>query len=111
MPSQEEFEELKGRIVELENRLKGEGAAAVAEPELTPEEIKAFLKVRDRLGADWGENCGINECFRPPVLRCISRCVVTCFACHPVCAECTCGPCIMSGGGVGGVSRFGALGG
>ena len=110
MPSEEEFEELKGRIVELENQLAKGGAARGAVAEVSEEELKAFVKVRDVLVfTDWGENCGINECFKcivvqPCTTLCIQRCIVTCIV------ECTCGPCLQGGGLPGGVGRFGGLG-
>ncbi|MBK8459717.1 MAG: hypothetical protein WAS07_02935 [Micropruina sp.] len=115
MASQEEFDALKGRIEELELKLQGAAAAASAPAAsaLTAEELQAFVKVRDVIAADWGENCGINECFKP---RLCWRCTVctTCSVCRAcaVCVnECTCGPCNNGPMIPGGFERFGGLGG
>jgi hypothetical protein len=90
MPSQEEFDELKGRIVELENQLKARVTVPQADP--SPDEVQAFLKVKQLLGPSFHHFCW------PP--------------CYPVECQCgPCGPCVMSGGGFGGVGRFGGLGG
>ena len=108
MPSQEEFDELKGRIVELENRLQGRTTRRGDLSSLTPEELQAYAKVRDVLAGDWGEFCGINDCF-----KCIiAHCWQPCLRCWQPCFECICGPCnpgLLTGGGV--VGRFGNLGG
>ena len=110
MASQEEFEALKGRIEELENKLAAaQPAAASAKPEITAEELQAFVKVRDVIAMDWGENCGINECMRCVVNRCVTACVTRCIT---VCSfECTCGPCNVGPMGLGNLGRFGGLGG
>ncbi len=110
MASQEEFDALKGRIEELENKLAAAGASASATAAFTPEEMAAYQKVRDVIAADYGDFCGINDCFRPQrciklcdyfcVQRCIQRCIF----------ECTCGPCNI-GPMTGGIERFGGLGG
>ena len=108
MPSQEEFDELKGRIVELENQLKGRAVQRDVSS-ITPEEMQAFVKVRDVVAGDWGEFCGINDCFRCVVQRCLQLCIVRCIQ---VCIfECTCGPCNQGQVGGGGLGRFGGLGG
>ncbi|MEY9905205.1 hypothetical protein ABIA35_001421 [Catenulispora sp. MAP12-49] len=103
MPSQEEFDELKGRIVELENALKGRAAAPSA-ADLTPEELATYHKVKAALGAD--------STYPVPCAPCV-KCYpcYTCYVCHSCyCAtECTCGPCIQAGAG-GGAGRFGGLG-
>ena len=111
MPSQEVFDELKGRIVELENALNGRRVRRDVS-DISPEELEAFKKVRDLLAGDWGEFCGINDCFKC-VVSCVqcSLCVTRCVLCTPPCVvECTCGPCIMQGPGPGGPGRFGGLG-
>jgi hypothetical protein len=96
-------EELNERVARLEKLL------AAREPvDITADEIKAFQKVANLLAFDWGD-CGINECYRPPVVRCIvsrcvTRCVVRCIN------ECTCGPCGIDPGVVGGISRFDQFG-
>ena len=59
MPSQEEFDELKGRLEKLENHVAG-----AATPQFTDEELAAFKKVSSAM-ADTGDFCGINDCFRP----------------------------------------------
>ncbi|MEO7588810.1 MAG: hypothetical protein ABIS84_12375 [Arachnia sp.] len=108
MADDKEFEALKGRIVELENQLNQQGLKREV-TELKPEELQAYAKVRDVIAADYGDFCGINDCF-----RCVQRCVQLCVArCIQVCIhECTCGPCNVCqtgfGGGQGG--RFGGLG-
>ena len=105
MPSDEEFEELKGRIVELENQLKQRSTKRVTD--ITPEEMATFQKVRDVIAADFGDFCGVNDCFRC-IVQCIQLCIVRCIQ---VCIfECTCGPCNPGTVGTTGVSRFGGLG-
>lgn len=109
MAGQEEFEALKGRIEELENKLAASQEAVGARAEITAEELQAFVKVRDILATDWGDNCGINECMRCIVNRCVTACVTRCIT---VClAECTCGPCNLGQFGGGSLGRFGGLGG
>ena len=109
MPSEEEFEELKGRIVELEGQLSKGGNLRRMAADITDDELQAFVKVRDVIAfTDWGEFCGINDCFKCIVVQpCISLCTQRCFT--PCIFECSCGPCNM-GGAPGGVSRFGNLG-
>ena len=108
MPSQEEYEELKGRIVELENRLK-ERSAQQDVTALSREEVEAYLKVRDVLLGP-GRPC-INEC-QPCTHPCIQPCVVHCWRCAPCVFECNCGPCLIGqAGGAGAVGRFAGLGG
>lgn len=109
MPSQEEFDELKGRIVELENKLS-QATTPAAKASVTAEEMQAYAKVRDLLAADYGDFCGINDCYRP-VLRCYSNCMTRCIS--RCIYECTCGPCNLDPGTMvpGGLQRFGGLGG
>ena len=103
MPSQEEFDELKGRLEKLENHFAG-----AATPQFTDEELAAFKKVSSAR-ADTGDFCGINDCFRPRL--CSTVCSV-CRTCWTVCIfECTCGPCNLGGFNAGGVQRFNGLGG
>ncbi|MEE6272306.1 hypothetical protein [Georgenia wangjunii] len=106
MPDNEEFEALKGRIVELENQLKHQSLKREV-PELSAEDLQAYAKVRDVIAADYGEFCGINDCF-----RCIQRCVQVCVArcIQPCIYECTCGPCNLGQGGGPVAGRFGGLG-
>ena len=106
----EPIKKLEARIVELEQALskvprRGEPANVSAE------ELKTYQKVRDALAADWGDECGINEC-----LRCIP-CIRVCgggasFRCISKCInECICGPCnVCSTGGGGGFGGFGGFG-
>ncbi len=102
----DEVEALKQRVAQLEMQLQ-----ARREPQdVSADEIRAFRKVSELLAADWGEFCGINDCYRPPILRCvinpcIVRCVVRCIQ------ECTCGPCNLGQAGLGGISRFEQFGG
>jgi hypothetical protein len=110
MSNQEEFDELKGRIVELENKLSKGSATRESAAGITAEEIQAFEKVRDVIASDWGEFCGINDCYRCIVVqRCVTTCIKTCYS--PCIYECTCGPCNIGGFGGGNVGRFGGLGG
>jgi hypothetical protein len=118
MPSDEEFEELRGRIVELENQLAQRGAARQDMASLTPEELQAFAKVRDMIATDVGQ-CGINDCFRCVVSHCVGTCVFRCLhqclcvrCIQPCIFECTCGPCLAGGQvDLGGIGRFSGLGG
>ena len=102
--AENEVEALKARVAELEKALK-----ARREPvDVTADEIRAFQKVSGLLAGDWGDSCGINECYRPPVIRCvqcIQRCIVRCIY------ECTCGPCGPQYLGAGGFERFEQFGG
>jgi hypothetical protein len=103
--------QLEMRIVELENQLKTLRAARQA-VDISSEEMKAYMKVRDALQIDWGEFCGINDCMRciifrcglGPILRCWQFCDIECGGCGP-CA-CEFGRPSRGGGG-----RFGGLGG
>jgi hypothetical protein len=108
MPTNEEFEELKGRIVELENQLSARPLQRDV-TQVSEDEMRAFVKVRDVIAGDFGGFCGINDCFRCIVMRCwqpcITRCIQTCIY------ECTCGPCLQNPGDIGAVSRFSGLGG
>ena len=102
MPSQEEFDELKGRLESLEKQVAG-GAA----PQFTDEELAAFRKV-SAAAADFGDFCGINDCFRPRL--CSGSVCVVCRSCWTPCIfECTCGPCNQGPIIGGGLQRFGGL--
>lgn len=95
----DEVEALKQRVAQLEKLLEARREPA----DITADEIRAYRKVSDILAADWGEFCGINDCFRPVircVAACIQRCVVRCIN------ECTCGPCGGVSWGGGEISRF-----
>ena len=105
----ENVKRLEARIAELESKLAAGGGRPQA-AEITADEMKAFQKVRDIVAADWGDMCGINDCFRclkpcytPCIVRCIYRCINECV-----------GPCLPGGGGggfTGGGGQFGGFGG
>ena len=100
----EDIKQLHMRIAKLEQALAG--VASRAQPtDLTAEEIKAYRKVQDVIAADWGDFCGINDCFKCIINRCISSCIRLCRRCD---IECFCGPCNF--GTIGGIGRFAALG-
>ncbi|HSP59842.1 MAG TPA: hypothetical protein VLO09_02170 [Ornithinimicrobium sp.] len=113
MPTNEEFEELKGRIVELESKLaQAQEGVTVRRPadSISAEDMQAYVRVRDVIAPDYGEFCGINDCFRCIVSRCYQPCVVQCIT--RCINECTCGPCNIDPGFIpGGMHRFGGLGG
>lgn len=100
---------LEARVIELEQKL----AQVARRPEpmqITVEEVNAYRKVKDLIAADYGEFCGINDCFRlclrchgggTSCLRCITRCI----------NECVCGPCSPGGLGGGFGGQFGGFGG
>ena len=100
---------LEGRIAELENTLAGRSQKKVED--LTEEEMATFKKVQDVLAADWGEFCGINDCFRCRVCVVCRVCQVcqVCRVCKVCDVECSCGPCNIGGtiGGIGGFNQFG----
>ena len=102
MPSQEEFDELKGRLESLEKQITSSAA-----PQFTDEELTAFKKVSSAM-ADTGDFCGINDCFRPRLCTVCSVCR-TCWV--PCIRECTCGPCNTGPFTTGGLQRFEGLGG
>jgi hypothetical protein len=102
--AEDKIRKLEGRIQNLENAL-----ASRQRPEptsLSEDEVAAYIKVRDVIAADYGEFCGINDCFRPIVCR--VACVV-CRICRICDVECICGPCNIGGlrGGSGDFMRFG----
>jgi len=111
-PDVNEIKELQLRIEKLESMLERVGTSRQQPSSLTAEEMAAYRKVRDVIAADFGEFCGINDCFRCVVVRC-SLCQVFCdVRCRPCDVECVCGPCGLGGGGfAGGLRRFGNLGG
>lgn len=101
---------LEAKVIELEKKLSAVPTRAAVE-DITADEMKAYQKVRDIVAADYGEFCGINDCFRV-TWRCVTpsiasfRCIVRCIN------ECVCGPCnvCLAGGGVGGGGTFGGFG-
>lgn len=102
--SDDELAQLKARVAELEKQLKARSQPT----DISADEIAAFRKVSDALVADWGD-CGINECYRPPVLRCVTRCIARCIV--RCIHECSCGPCGVGGPIGGGLGRFEEFGG
>jgi hypothetical protein len=114
-PDPKSLEALDLRLTRIESAIEKLGAARepVAAAQLSAEEIAAYRKVRDVIAADYGEFCGINDCFRCIVVRCVTSCITNCVTVcvRPCDIECTCGPCNLGGGFTGGLSRFGRLGG
>jgi hypothetical protein len=109
MADDDHIKALEGRIAALENALQAKAERSGATANLTPEEIAAFQKVRDVVAADWGEFCGINDCFRCRACSSCSVCRV-CKVCRVCDIECSCGPCQIDPGtirGVGGFNQFG----
>lgn len=110
-----DVKKLEMRIVELEDELKTLRAAR--QPvDISADEVRAYLKVKDVLRVDWGDFCGINDCARCNIARCgtvgpITRCLcaVECFGCGCVVG---CGPCacISAGSLRGSLGRFSSLG-
>ena len=101
---------LEARIADLESKLASAGRPQPTE--ITADEMKAYRKVRDVMAADWGDFCGINDCYRCIIQPCTSpvcvvRCIVRCIN------ECVCGPCNLCAGplGGGGGGQFGGFGG
>ena len=74
------------------------------------DEVNAYIKVRDVIAADYGDFCGINDCFRCLICRVCSVCS-TCRICRFCDVECICGPCTMKGSAMGGLSEFSQFGG
>ena len=107
----DDIKELSLRIQKIEKlveHLATERAPATAS--LTQDEIAAYQKVRDIIAADYGRYCGINDCFRCVIVRCITSCITLCdTVCTPCDVECSCGPCNI-GGIRGKTGRFGNLG-
>ena len=137
MPTETDTTQLEARIVELENALKA--LAALREPvDLSADEIKAYLKVRDAIAcADWPTVC-VALCGSGPTV-CVALCGSGIEACVALCGSgteacvlncgsgstrcrCRCGsfsrcgfPCSRCGcdtgySGGGGLARFSDLG-
>ena len=111
--SQDEIKRLEGRIKELEDLL-GQMRTARQTPSFTPEEMQAYMKVRDALRYE-PEYCGINECQICVINICrvcrICQICRVCRVCDICINECTCGPCNIGNIGSAGIDRFGGLGG
>ena len=112
MADDDRMSKLELRLERIEKLMERAVTARQAEP-LSAEEIAAYRKVRDVIATDYGEFCGINDCFRCIIVRCVRICQVLCdrICIRPCDIECTCGPCGFSGAARGGVRRFGVLGG
>ena len=97
------LEELAAQIESVVNKLNGQPTPP---KELTSQDLEGFRKVRDMIAADWGDNCGINECWRPwRIPRIPPR---GCWPCIQNCwNECQ-GP---FPGDIRNIERFGGLGG
>jgi hypothetical protein len=108
MAQGDDIKTLEMRIRKLETMLS-ETAERREATNLSADEIRAYQKVRDVIAADWGEFCGINDCFRCIVVRCL-RCYEPVPIPRPCDIECSCGPCNIGRLG-GGMSRFSGLGG
>jgi hypothetical protein len=111
VPTQDEFDELKGRIVELENALKGK-AAAPGPADVTPEELATYQKVRAALGGSCSAPQALTLCWPSCTCYC-SGWTCLCSHCATECTECVpCGgggPCLRAQARMG-VGRFGGLG-
>jgi len=105
----DESKDLSARVAALE-QMMARAPAAQMDVEITPEELKAFRKVRDIIAFDPDNVCGINECFKcVAVCRTCRVCQICsiCRVCRVCDFECVCGPCSLGSGGGG---RFGGLG-
>ena len=105
----ERIDRLELQIKEIRDLLES-GRARSKAADITPEDLQAFVRVRDVIATDV-ENCGINECF-----RCIGTCrgctvCTVCAICRACIVECSCGPCNYGGGLRGNFERFRELGG
>jgi hypothetical protein len=100
------IERLELEVKELREALGTSGARRRV-ADISPEDMQAYIKVRDIVVGDFGDFCGINDCF-----RCIALCRAcqACTVCRACIFECSCGPCSGGGGFQGGVSRFRELG-
>jgi hypothetical protein len=114
-PAREEEAVAEDRLNQLEGRLerieKALGSRMQREPvDLSADELQAYIKVRDVIAADWGDFCGINDCFRCTLCRSCSVCLV-CQVCRLCDVECICGPCGIRGAAGGGIRDFRQFGG
>jgi hypothetical protein len=105
MATGDDVKELNLRLTKLEQAIGGL-AEQRSVTNLTADEIKAYQKVRDVMAANWGDFCGINDCFRCVVVRCLRCYTPLCRRCD---IECSCGPCAIGTLG-GGLQRFSDLG-
>lgn len=114
----EEKKSLEVRLARIEEKLNiltGSIKPEILEKKASKEDIDVYLRVlKAGLAADWGEFCGINDCY-----KCIRVCdapvlcnaPVLCKICSP-CYECTCYPCVpySIGSLQKGVKEFESLG-
>ncbi len=105
--AENELEKLELRIGKIE-RLLEETLTKRASANITAEEMAAYQKVKDVVAADWGEFCGINDCFRCVIIRCL-QCYSGPSLCRACDVECSCGPCNIGQFG-GSMRRFQNLG-
>jgi hypothetical protein len=124
MAEQTNAKKLEARIVQLENALKA--LTALRKPvDLTADEIKTYLKVRDAIAGDvlCSANCarGAEACVancasrgtEACVANCASRaapCVVNCASRAEACSPSSRGGCDIGYPGGGGLARFSDLG-
>ena len=105
----ENLEKLEMRISKIESLLE-QAVGKRATASFSESELQAYQKVRDAIAADWGDFCGINDCFRCIIVRC-KLCDVVCdTVCTPCDFECSCGPCNYGGRFGGRLRRFSNLG-
>jgi hypothetical protein len=109
MGTGDDVKNLEMRISKLESMLS-ESVNRRQVSDISADELRAYQKVRDVVAADWGEFCGINDCFRCIVVRCIRYDPVPIPIPRPCDVECSCGPCNIGRFG-GGMGRFSGLGG
>ena len=97
---------LEMRITKIETLLE-KALERQTPSNLTADELATYRKVRDVIAADYGDFCGINDCFRCNIFRCGGGPSL----CRPVVCdiECSCGPCNIGPIG-GGLRRFSGLG-
>lgn len=94
----EDKKSLDIRLSKIENKLSELTSvlgSRVSETKASREDIDTYLRVvRAALAVDWGDMCGINDCYKCiqvcKVCRTCEVCVVACESCG---VECTCGPC------------------
>lgn len=101
-----ETKKLEVRLANIERKISELSTALrpkVLEEKAAKEDIDTYLRVlRAALAADWGDFCGINDCF-----KCIHICRIcsggtqlcrACTVCLICDVECTCGPCAVYSG-------------
>ena len=110
MPGDDRIERLELEIKQLREMLETGGARRQV-ADLSPEDLQAYSRVRDVIVGNFGEFCGINDCFRCVTTCRICRVCEVCAVCRVCIFECSCGPCNIGGQlGTSGLSRFRDLG-